>query len=214
MPGDRVRVVAPRAKMKEIGAFLGDSYRDVSQVDILTFSLGLVFGLFLGILPLPVPGDITIRLGFAGGPLIMGLVLGAWSRSGTLVWGIPYAANMTLRQIGLLLFLAGIGTRAGSGLASIIAQGGALTLFVSGAVITFSVAFLALWVGYRWLKIPFSVLTGMVAGIHTQPAVLGFALDQTQDDFPNLGYASVFPLATVLKILLAQILLLPTGGFQ
>ncbi len=209
-PGDRVRVVAPRARMKEINAFFGDSYRDVSQVDILTFSLGLALGLFLGILPLPFPGEITIRLGFAGGPLIMGLALGAWSRSGALVWEVPYAANMTLRQIGLLLFLAGIGTRAGSGLTSIIAQGGAWQLFVSGAAITFAVSFTALWAGYRWLKIPFGVLAGMVAGIHTQPAVLGFALDQTKNDLPNLGYASVFPTATALKILLAQILLLPT----
>ncbi len=206
-PGDRVRVVAPRSRMSDVSEYFGDSYRDVSQVDILSFSLGLVLGLFLGILPIPLPGDITVRLGFAGGPLILGLILGAIGRSGSLVWDVPYSSNMTLRQIGLILFLAGIGTRAGSGLTAIFVQGGALDLFLAGALITFVTSMLALVVGYRVLKIPYGILIGMVAGIHTQPAVLGFALDQTKNDHPNLGYSSVFPTATILKILFAQILL-------
>jgi putative transport protein len=92
-------------------------------------------------------------------------------------------------------------------LSDVIARGDTLTLFLAGALITFTTAMLALVIGHRLLNIPFGVLIGMVAGIHTQPAVLGFALDQTKNDHPNLGYAAVFPTATVLKILLAQILL-------
>ena len=206
-PGDRVRVVCPRNRMAEVSAFFGDSYRAVSEVDILTFSLGLALGLLIGILPIPLPGDLTFRMGFAGGPLIVGLVLGAVERTGSLVWNIPYSANMTIRQVGLVLFLAGIGTRAGYEFVSTFSQSGGILIFLAGAVITFTTSMLTLVIGYKYLKIPFGILIGMTAGLHTQPSVLGFALEQTKNDLPNLGYSAVFPAATILKILLAQILI-------
>lgn len=205
--GDRVRVVTHRERMGEVTAFFGDSYRAVSEVDILTFSLGLALGLLLGIVPIPLPGGVTFKLGFAGGPLIVALVLGTLGRSGGMVWSLPYSANMTLRQIGLVLFLAGIGTRAGYGFVSTLAKGGGLAIFAAGAVITCVTALTALFVGHRLLKIPMSILIGMVAGLQTQPAVLGYALEQTGNDLPNIGYASVYPVATIGKILLVQVLL-------
>ena len=205
--GDRVRVVTHRDRMGEVTAFFGDSYRAVSEVDILTFSLGLALGLLLGIVPIPLPGGVTFKLGFAGGPLIVALVLGTLGRSGGMVWSLPYSANMTLRQIGLVLFLAGIGTRAGYGFVSTLAKGGGLAIFAAGAVITCATALMALFVGHRLFKIPMSILIGMVAGLQTQPAVLGYALEQTGNDLPNIGYASVYPVATIGKILLVQVLL-------
>ncbi|MBI4665541.1 MAG: transporter [Nitrospinae bacterium] len=205
--GDRVRVVARRDRMAEVSAFFGDSYRAVSEVDIMTFSLGLAMGLLAGILPITLPGGTEVKLGFAGGPLVAGLVLGALGRTGPMVWNIPYSANMTLRQIGLVMFLAGVGTRAGYGFVNTFMDGGGLVIFFAGAVITFTTSMLALTVGYKLLKIPFGALTGMVAGIHTQPAALGFALEQARSDIPNLGYSSVYPAATITKILLAQLLL-------
>jgi len=207
--GDRVRVIAPRDMMAQVRAFFGDSYRAVSEVDILAFSLGLSIGLLIGIIPIPLPGGITVRLGFAGGPLIVGLVLGALGRTGSMVWSIPYSANTTLRQLGLILFLAGIGTRAGHGFGSTFLQGGGLSIFLAGGVITFTTAMLTLFAGYKLLHIPFSILIGMVSAVHTQPAVLGFALEEAKNELPNLGYSSVFPTATILKILLAQIILAP-----
>ncbi len=205
--GDRVRVVTRRDRMTEVTSFFGDSYRAVSEVDILTFSLGLALGLLLGTVPIPLPGGVTLKLGFAGGPLIVALVLGTVGRSGNMVWSLPYSANMTLRQIGLVLFLAGIGTRAGYGFASTLAKGGGIAIFAAGAVITCVTALLALWVGHKLLKIPMSLLIGMVAGLQTQPAVLGYALEQTGNDLPNIGYASVYPVATIGKILIVQVLL-------
>uniref|UniRef100_UPI00262120C2 aspartate:alanine exchanger family transporter n=1 Tax=Geobacter sp. TaxID=46610 RepID=UPI00262120C2 len=202
--GDRVRVVTRRDRMTEVTSFFGDSYRAVSEVDILTFSLGLALGLLLGTVPIPLPGGVTLKLGFAGGPLIVALVLGTVGRSGNMVWSLPYSANMTLRQIGLVLFLAGIGTRAGYGFASTLAKGGGIAIFAAGAVITCVTALLALWVGHKLLKIPMSLLIGMVAGLQTQPAVLGYALEQTGNDLPNIGYASVYPVATIGKILIVQ----------
>lgn len=205
--GDRVRVVALQERMPELTSFFGDSYRAVSEIDILSFSLGLALGLLLGIVPIPLPGEITFKLGFAGGPLIVALILGTLERTGNIIWSLPYGANMTLRQTGLVLLLAGIGTRAGYGFVSTFANGDGLAIFAAGAAITFLVALVTLWVGHRIMKIPMNLLVGMVAGLHTQPAVLGYALEQTGNDLPNIGYASVYPVATIGKIVLVQVLL-------
>ena len=206
-PGDRVRVLAHRDQMGAVTEYFGDSYRAVCEVDILTFSFGLAFGLLLGTIPLPFPGGITFKLGFAGGPLIVALILGTIKRTGKLIWTLPYSANATLRQMGLILFLAGIGTRSGYGFISTFTKGGGITIFIAGAVITFTAAALHLWIGHRLLRIPMSLLTGMVAGLFTQPAVLGYALEQTDNDLPNTGYSSVYPVAMIAKILLVQAIL-------
>ena len=205
--GDRVRVLTQRRTMDAVSAFLGDSYRALSEIDILSFGLGLALGLLLGVVPLPLPGGLTFRLGLAGGPLLAALVLGALQRTGPLVWSLPYSANLTLRQLGLVLFLAGVGTRAGYAFFTSLAQGTGLVIFGAGVLVTFSTAWLTLFVGYRLLKLPLGLLAGMVAGTHTQPAALGFALEATGNDLPNVGYATVFPIATISKIVLAQVVL-------
>lgn len=209
--GDRVRVVAPRERIDEVSRFFGDSYRAISEVDLLTFSLGLVLGLLLGRLPIPLPGLGDFRLGLAGGPLLVGLVLGALARTGPFLWQMPYSVNVTLRQAGIVLFLAGVGTRSGYAFASTFRQGGGLTIFLCGAAITGITAFLTLWIGHRLLRIPMSLLAGMLGGLQTQPAVLTYATEQTRNDLPNLGYATVYPVATIAKILLAQVLLAAMG---
>ena len=206
-PGDRVRVLSPVKALPAVTAFFGDSYRAVSEVDVLTFALGLALGLLLGILPIPLPGGAFARLGFAGGPLLVALVLGTLERTGSMVWSLPYSANMTLRQFGLVLFLAGIGTKAGHGFLSVFASGSGLALFLAAAAVTFVTALCSIFVAYRLLRVPMSLVLGMVAGIFTQPAVLGYAVEQTGDETPNLGYASAYPAATIAKILLVQGLL-------
>lgn len=205
--GDRVRVVAPRARMDEVTRVFGDSYKAVSELDFVTFSLGLVLGLLLGLLPIPIPGFGVFKLGLAGGPLLVGLALGALGRTGPFVWQVPYGVNLTLRQIGVVLFLAGIGTRSGWAFASTFRQGGGWIIFLCGAAISCATAFLTLWIGYRLLKIPMSLLIGMLGGLQTQPAVLAYADEQTNNDLPEIGYATVYPVATIGKILIAQILL-------
>jgi putative transport protein len=205
--GDIVRVLAHRNQVNEILAFFGNSYRKVSEVDIMTFSLGLVIGLLLGLIPIPFFGGGTLKLGYAGGPLIVALILGTFGRTGGMVWSLPYAANMTLRQIGLVLFLAGIGTRAGYTFVSTMSSGGGASIFLAGAIITTCTSFLVLAVGYKIFKIPMSFLAGMVAGMQTQIAVLGFAKDQSGNDLPDQGYASVYPVATIGKIILVHVIL-------
>ncbi len=205
--GDRVRVVAHPDDMPAVSKFFGDSYRALSEINLLSLGLGLTLGMLVGLVPLPLPGGITFKLGFAGGPLIIALILGALRRTGPIVWSIPYSANLTLRQMGLILLLAGIGVRSGYTFFTTFAQSGGVSIFVAGTIITCVTAFLTLWIGYKFFKIPFGMLTGMLAALQTQPAVLGYASEQSENDLPNIGYALIFPIATITKILYAQLLL-------
>lgn len=210
--GDRVRVVAPREQMNDVSKLFGDSYKALSEIDLLSLGVGLVLGLLLGKIEISLPGGSSFSLGNAGGPLIVGLILGAIRRTGPLVWTMPYSANLTVRQLGLIMLLASIGLRSGYTFVETLSQGGGVQLFIAGAVISCVTAFLTLLVGYKLFKIPFALLTGMLSGIHTQPGVLGFAVDQSHDELPHVGYALMFPIATIGKILLAQALLLLLAG--
>jgi putative transport protein len=205
--GDRVRVVGRRERMDEISAFFGDSFTHISEINVMTFSLGLALGLLAGTIPLPLPGGITFKLGLAGGPLVVALILSSLERTGKLVWTLPYNANLTIRQIGLVIFLAGVGTKAGYPFVDTLTKGPGLLLFGIGALVTCSVALLTLFVGYKLLKIPYGVLIGMLAGLQTQPAVLSFARDQARNELPEIGYATVYPAAIIAKIILAQVLM-------
>ena len=138
--GDRVRVIAPRERMDEVSRYFGDSARAVAEIDTLTFGLGIVLGLLLGEIPVPLPGGTVFRLGIAGGPLVVALILGHFGRIGPLVFGLPFAASLTLRQVGLLLFLGGVGLRSGGAFAASVAAGRGLEVLFAGAVITFVVA--------------------------------------------------------------------------
>lgn len=205
--GDRVRVVAPRSRMDAITRALGDSYRALAEIDVITFGLGVVVGLLLGAVPLPLPSGGHFHLGFAGGPLLVGLVLGRSGRTGPILWSLPYSANLTLRQLGLVLFLASVGTRSGYSFVSTLRSEGGLALFAAGAAVTSLTSLAALAAGRRLLHLPVDVLSGLVAGVHTQPATLAVANERARGDGPNLGYAAVFPIATIAKIVLAQLLL-------
>ena len=207
--GDRVRVVTPRDNLRAMEEFFGDSYRELSEASFLTFAMGLAAGLALGQVPIPLGHGIIFRLGFAGGPLLAGLILGRYHRIGPFVWNIPYSANHTIRQFGLVLFAAGIGIISGEGFRFIIGSNFAvLPVFIGAAlVVCLAADLMACFIGYRLFRIPLNVLYGILAGMYTQPVVLGYANQQTRNELPNVGFATVYPLATVLKIVLAQVLL-------
>ncbi len=205
--GDRVRVVASRERMPEVSRFFGDSYRALGEIDAVSFGLGAALGLLLGLVQVPLPGGAAFRLGPAGGPLVMGLLLGALGRTGPIVWQVPYSAGLTLRQLGLALFLAAVGVSAGTPFVRTLGEGGGLQLLAAGSAVTLVTAALALLTSKHWLRAPAGVAMGMVSGVHTQPAGLAFATDAAHDESPSLGYASVSPIATVTKILLAQLLM-------
>lgn len=203
--GDRIRVVARASDMEKVARFFGDSIRGMAEMDYLTVGIGLCVGVILGMIPIPIPGFGTFRLGYAGGPLIIALVLGYLERTGPLVWTMPVSANLTLRQIGLVLFLAIVGVRSGPGFVRTLHELGVPLLF-GGMAITLSVSVSALVVGYQWMKIPFDELLGIVSGIHTESAAVGFASNMVQTDRPEHGYSSVYALALILKVIVAQII--------
>jgi len=203
--GDRVRVLTERSNFQHVTELFGDSMRAASEADFGSVALGMVLGVLLGMMPIPIPGAGTIKLGLAGGPLLMALALGYIERTGRIAWTLPFSANLTLRQIGLVLFLAAVGTRAGYSFFSTLQAEGAL-LLVGGAAITAAVAMFGFVAGGR-MGIPFDELAGIVSGIQTQPACLAYANSLTRNDRPNLGYASVYPAAMIAKIVLAQLLL-------
>ncbi|MBI5105797.1 MAG: transporter [Solirubrobacterales bacterium] len=209
--GDRVRVVAPKERMAYAEELLGDSYREVSEFDILTFAVGLSLGLLLGLVPFPLPGGGHLELGFAGGPLVVALALGAVGRTGPFVWQLPYGVGVTLRELGVVLFLAGIGTRAGGAFADAFSDPDSLLVLAVGALVTLTASLTVLLVGRRVLRLPFGQVMGMTAGVHTQPAALAFADEQAGNQLPDTGYASVYPVAMIAKIALAQIVLVALG---
>jgi putative transport protein len=205
--GDRVRVVCARQQMEAISSYLGDSYQHLSEIDVLSFGLGIALGLLLGTIKIPLPTGGHFELGIAGGTLIVGLLLGWRERFLGVLWQIPYSANLTLRQIGIVLFLAGVGTRSGFAFGQTVFSSLGITLFLLGAFLTAFISIIFLIVTNKMLRIPFPIAIGMLAGLQTQPAVLAFATERSGNDLPNQGYATVYPLAMIAKILLAQLLL-------
>lgn len=203
--GDRIRVLAPRAEIPKLVSLVGDSYATLSQVNLLTMGLGITIGLLLGLIPMPLPGGVTFRLGAAGGPLLVALVLGALRRTGPILWTLPYSANLTLRQIGLICLLATIGVRSGNALLGAFADGSGWLILAIGTLLVMVTTFLALAVGYKWLRIPYSLLIGMIS---PQPAVLGYALEQSRNSLPTVGYTLMFPFSIIINVTLAQILLM------
>lgn len=203
--GDRILVVSRRSDVDKIVKFFGDSIKSISEADYLSLSLGIVLGVFLGMIPIPLPGGLTFKLGFAGGPLVVGLILGRLEKTGPVIWGMPFNANLALRQIGLVFFLAAIGTRAGYGFGDTFHTGG-FGLIAAGALITTCVVVATVLLGYRYFKLPMSAVMGMMSGMQTQPACLAYANQQSQNELPNIWYATVYPASMIAKIILAQII--------
>lgn len=205
MPGDRLRVIAPRDKLSAISEYLGDSYHESSEFNILTFGLGLAMGIALGTVDISLPGLGTFEIGPVAGCLIVALILGTLGRTGPLTWYLPYSASISLRQLGLVVFLACAGIKAGGLLHTASLDISALVL---GACITtvsslVTIAMSRAMVGKSW---PF--IGGLLAGVQTQPAVLGFAVDRCGNEQVEAGYAEAYPLSMLLKIVFVQIFLL------
>lgn len=205
--GDRIRVIAHRDQMNEVTHYVGDSARGLSDINPIAGGLGLCLGLILGHVPLPLPGGGTFVIGAAAGTLILGLVMGRVGRIGRVITTLPNTAAMTLTEFGLLVFLAYAGTRAGGQIAVAFTSGVWWRILVLGVVITVVMGGLAYVMG-RWVfRSGGTRLSGMIAGMQTQPALLAYANDRTEfDPRVGLGYALAYPTAMVAKILVATVL--------
>ncbi|MFO7679970.1 MAG: TrkA C-terminal domain-containing protein [Chloroflexota bacterium] len=203
--GDRIRVLAPRDEIPQLTELFGDSYAELSHVNLMTIGLGVALGLLIGLIPIPLPGGVTFRLGLAGGPLLVALVLGALRRTGPILWTMPYSANLTLRQFGLILLLATVGVRSGYAFLESFATGSGWLIFGIGFALILVTTLTAILAGYKLLHIPYSLLIGMIS---PQPAVLSFAEGQAKNPLPGIGYTLMFPLSIIINVILAQVLLI------
>lgn len=205
--GDRLRVVAPTDRLPALSAFFGDSERELAEIDFVALALGLCAGLLLGQIPISILGT-TLELGTAGGPLVVSLLVGRLGRTGPLVWALPYEANTLIRELGLLLFLAGVGTSAGGKLAGVLDQQG-LAMLVLGAVVTLVTSGVALVLAELWAKASVVSSLGASSGMQTQPATLAAAYELGgRSEETYVAYAVVYPVAMIAKILLAQVIAL------
>ena len=203
--GDGLRIMSKEENLEALKVFFGDSVKAMAESDFLSLSAGILLGILVGMIPIPLPNGAVLKLGFAGGPLLVSLVLGKLERTGSIAWRIPFNANIALRQVGLVLFLAAIGTKAGQGLIETVKSGG-LSIIAAGALITTFVAVAVILIGYKVFKMPLSAVTGILSGIQTQPACLAYANQQAENELPNVWYATVYPASMVAKILFVQIL--------
>jgi len=209
--GDRVRVVMPSDKVAEVSKFFGDSERGIAELDYTALTLGISLGVLIGMIPIPIPGGAYVSLGFAGGPLVAGLVLGKLGRTGPLVWSIPLEANQAIRHIGLLFFLAAVGVMAGGRFFEALASSG-WQLFVLGFLTTTATTTMTLLLLRHFGKGTVVESIGATAGMQTQPATLARAFDMSQSDDTYVAYATTYPVAMVGKIVIAQLLVIIGAG--
>lgn len=202
-PGDRVLAVVPSEALDDAADFFGDSERRISQLDALTLGLGTALGLLAGVVTLPLPGGLRFSLGAAAGPLVVGMVLGALHRTGPFRWDLPHAANATLKQVGLMVFLATVGLASGPALVA-----GALTPTGLALVAVSAVSLVAggavLLISARLLGLSAQRATGAFAGFVGQPAILAYANSRANDERIESAYGALFALGTIVKILVVQ----------
>lgn len=204
-PSDRVLAVVPSAELDAAMELFGDSERRVSEIDALSLAVGMTLGLLLGMVAIPLPGGAVFSFGSAAGPLIVGMILGALHRTGPLIWDMPQAANLTIRQLGLLLFLAAVGLANGQAFISqAFTSTGLMAGVVSVAVVVTAAA--AFIVGGRLLGISAQRTAGGFAGLVGQPAVLAYATGRVTDERIEAGYASLFAVSIIVKILAVQVI--------
>ena len=209
--GDRVGLFANRKHFPGIRKFFGDSIKGTTEFSYISTGIGMVLGVILGVIPVPIPGLGTISLGLAGGPLVVALILGKLGRTGGVTWTMPLSANLTLRNFGLTVFLAQVGMSSGPKFVATIQQTGFILLFI-GLLIVLVLVLATLLIGHYVMRIPFDDLLGITAGVTGNPAILAHAARSVPTDRPDIGYAMIFPGATIVKIIIVQLLITMAGS--
>lgn len=205
--GDRIHIVGREEDLDKAAAAVGDSVKELNETHFIPFFIGIVLGIALGTLPIPFPGlPHPIRLGLAGGPLLVALILGRIGRIRRQVWHMPANTNLAFREFGIALFFAAVGLGAGAKFFATVFSATGIYWLLAGACVTV-LPLIAVGIFARAiLKINFMDLSGLIAGSMTDPPALAFACNIAGSDAPTVGYATVYPLTTLMRILAAQVL--------
>jgi len=203
--GDKLMVASTKGNMPAVIELFGNNVKRLNETDFLPVSAGIVLGILLGMIVIPLPGGSEFKLGLTGGVLIAGLVLSRIGKTGPIIWNISGPANQLLRQLGLLLFLSAVGTRAGETLVETMAVHG-IKLFWIGVSITLIPMLLSIIIGRYIFKINYLSLLGMLTGGMTSTPGLSAADPMTESNAPSIAYATVYPFALVILIICAQII--------
>ena len=207
--GDRVMVVGPQDVVERVANLMGNSLKRLDHPNIVTIFVGIFLGIFFGSLPIAFPGIPTpVKLGLAGGPLIVSILIGRFGYKLKLVTYTTMSANLMLREIGIALFLASVGIKAGANFVNTVVDGDGLLYVGCGFLITV-IPLLIMGAVARWhYKMNYFMLMGLIAGSNTDPPALAYSNQTAGNNAPAVGYSTVYPVSMFLRILTAQLLIL------
>ena len=207
--GDRVMVVGPQDAGERVANLMGNSLKRLDHPNIVTIFVGIFLGIFFGSLPIAFPGIPTpVKLGLAGGPLIVSILIGRFGYKLKLVTYTTMSANLMLREIGIALFLASVGIKAGANFVNTVVDGDGLLYVGCGFLITV-IPLLIMGAVARWhYKMNYFMLMGLIAGSNTDPPALAYSNQTAGNNAPAVGYSTVYPVSMFLRILTAQLLIL------
>lgn len=207
--GDRIMVVGPEDAVNRVAAVMGNSIKRLDAPNIATIFVGVFIGILFGSIPVAIPGiPVPIKLGIAGGPLIIAILIGRYGYKGHLVTYTTTSANMMLREIGLMLFLASVGIKAGDGFLETVIQGDGVKYVYTGFLITIIPILIIGIIARKKYKFNYFTIMGMIAGTYTDPPALAYANSICSKEAPSIGYSTVYPLSMFLRIFTAQIIVL------
>lgn len=207
--GDKLTVVGTPEGVEAAANNIGNALKRLREPNLISMFFGIAIGILLGSIPFAIPGiPQPVKLGLAGGPLIVALLMSNFGPRLRLVTYSTISANLMIREIGISLFLACVGLDAGKGFVDIIVNGGGAIWILYGAIITVIPLTLIGFIGYRYFKLNYFTLMGLLAGSCTDPPALAFANTSAKNDLPAVSYATVYPLTMFLRVLTAQLLIL------
>ena len=207
--GDRVNVVGTETAVANVEKVLGNSMKRLNEPNLITIFIGIALGIVLGSIPITFPGiPQPVKLGLAGGPLIVAILVSRFGYHYKLITYTTQSANLMLREIGITLFLACVGISAGDGFVDTIVNNGGFAWIGYGFIITFVPLMIIGCIGRYFFKVNYFTLMGLIAGSTTDPPALAYSNATAGNDAPSVGYATVYPLTMFLRVLTAQLLIL------
>ena len=207
--GDRVNVVGTETAVTNVEKVLGNSMKRLNEPNLITIFIGIALGIVLGSIPITFPGiPQPVKLGLAGGPLIVAILISRFGYKYKLVTYTTQSANLMLREIGITLFLACVGISAGDGFVDTIVNNGGFAWIGYGFIITTVPLLIIGCIGRYFCKVNYFTLMGLIAGSTTDPPALAYSNATAGNDAPSVGYATVYPLTMFLRVLPAQLLIL------